>query len=220
LKFQHIIICTTLLSSAGVAWVRGADEPQVWLMQRVSQRLDYGLEAVVEAEQRLSPGAERVWQRLELDPQVVWHYSPRYDFGTGYENSQSWHEDGTSDEGHEAFVFTTLKWEGGDWRVSSRLRFQSGFSEDEDWFGVLRHRLAVEYMGARLPLHIRPFLDDEWFFDLVERGVTENRLRGGLMYQVNKVLRIELFGMRQDEWMHGDVHHVTPIGGMAVNLGF
>jgi hypothetical protein len=214
-----------LVGAVLLAWVwplpaRANGEAQVWLEQKVSRKLDHGLEALVHVQERLEPSSNETVRQFKLTPQMIWHHSERYDCGVGYKWTETWQEDGTSDQDHEAMVFLAVNWELGDWRVCSRQRFDSGFTEDEDWMGRARHRVGVEYAGWSRSLHLRPFLENEWHFDLVEHDICENRLRGGLKYEFNKLISIEVYGMRRDQWSPAGVNQYHPIGGLVLNLAF
>lgn len=194
------------------------DGLQVWTMESVSQRLDYGLEAILEAEQRYATEHAQSFSRNEITPQLVWHYSPRYDFGVGYERMDEWDMDGVHTSADEGLIFGTVLWSLKDWKLSSRQRFQLGVEEGETT-GVFRHRLQVVYEGERLPFRVMPFLANEWYYDLMDGTFTENRLWGGLRYRINRATEVEVFGMRVDDFTHP--HELTiPVVGLALNLKF
>lgn len=185
-----------------------------WLTASVSQRLDYGLELGLESELRLSD-QDAVWSRLELTPQLTWHYSPRYDFGLGYENNFSELADGDVQVGHEGFVFGTVKIPFAFWRVQSRQRFQFGAMEGEE-SGVFRHQVTLAYDRFKL----KPFVSNEFFLDMLNAELAENRVRVGARYEVNAHVQVELYGMRVDRWEKTGAHEWAPVVGVGVTLGF
>ncbi|MDX6767404.1 MAG: DUF2490 domain-containing protein [Candidatus Methylacidiphilales bacterium] len=196
------------------------DGLQVWTMQTVSQRMDYGLEALLESEQHVAvdDGHHQVFRSNELTPQLVWHYSPRYDFGLGYERMDEWDMDGMHTSSDEGLIFGTILLPLRDWKFSSRQRFQFG-AEEAEATGNFRHRIQVAYEGERLPFKIMPFIANEWYFDLLAGDVTENRFWGGLRYRVNRAVEVELFGMRVDDFTLPH-EEVIPVAGVSLNLKF
>lgn len=194
------------------------DDAQAWTMQSIAQRFDYGLEAILEAEQRFGSNHGQVFRRNEITPQLVWHYSPRYDFGIGYERMDEWDMDGMHESADEGLFFATVLLPRKDWKFSSRQRFQFGIEEGETT-GVFRHRVQIAYEGMRLPFRITPFMANEWYFDLLAGEFTENRLWGGLRYRINRSTEIEIFGMRVDDFTHSH-DHTVPVAGVALNLKF
>lgn len=204
-----------MLISASVA---ADQDPQIWTMQSIAQRLDYGLEAVLNAEQRYGISSGQAFRRNELTPQIIWHYSPRYDFGLGYERMDQWDADGGHASADEGLFFATVHLPWRDWKLTSRQRFQFGVEEGQAT-GVFRHRVQMAYVGKRLPLGLEPFVANEWFFNLLEGELVANRFWGGLRYPVHRRLEIEIFGMRVDEW-NNTRSFTTPVAGLAINLQF
>lgn len=199
--------------------VRGEQGPmESWLTASIAQRLDYGLEFKLESESRFSDEANP-WRRLELTPQVIWHYSPRYDFGAGYENNWQESTAGELSQGHEGFIFATLKLGLRDWNFFSRQRLQFGVVESEE-VGVFRHEVTVVYEGKRLPFGLKPFVSNEYFFDLFFGELSDNRVRVGLRYDINEHVSTEVYGMRVDRWSGDDEHQWSPVLGVTVSLEF
>ena len=190
-----------------------------WLTASVSQRYDYGLEFKMEAEQRFSTG-EQVYRRYELTPQVIWHYSPRYDFSVGFEENRQWNDQGDDTAGHEGFFSGSIKAKLKQWEFSSRQRFQFGWDDEENTAGIFRQRTELIYNDERFPFKLKPFLSDEWFLDLLEgQGIVENRLQLGLRYEINRSASLELYGMMQNEWS-GAEEGTTPVLGLNLNFVF
>lgn len=193
---------------------------QSWLTASVAQRYDYGLEFKMEAEQRFSTG-DQVYQRYELTPEVIWHYSPRYDFSVGYEENRQWDGQGKDMAGHEGFFTGTIKLKIKEWEFSSRQRFQFGWDDEDNSSGIFRQKTQVIYNGPGFPFRLKPFLSDEWFADLVEgRGVVENRVQLGLRYEINRAAAVELYGMMQEQWDDMGEGFTTPVVGINVNFVF
>lgn len=219
---RRAIFAFCLAMGGGIPFCQAeANRPfQSWLTASVSQRYDYGLEFMMETEQRFSTG-EQVYQRYELTPQVIWHYSPRYDFSVGFEESRQWDDQGDDMAGHEGFFSGTIKAKLKEWELSSRQRFQFGWDDEDDSAGVFRQKTLVVYNDARFPFRLKPFLSDEWFVDLIEgQGLVENRLQLGLRYEVNRAVSVEVYGMRQDQWDGAGRGSATPVLGLNVSILF
>jgi hypothetical protein len=200
----------------GVALADKTFSPQVWLTASVSQRYDYGLEFMLETEQRLSSEAS-LYHRYEITPQVIWHYSPRYDFSLGYEENREWNA-GTHDLGaHEAFGSVTIRLPLKAWLITTRERWQGGADDRGTSSLVFRQQTRVSYEKLRL----RPYVQNEWFWDSLHGGgLMENRAQAGISYRWNRAWQTELYAMRLDQWMADGVHLLTPVVGLNLNLTF
>jgi hypothetical protein len=193
---------------------------QSWLTASWSQRYDYGLEGTVEVEQRFASGPN-VYQRYEITPQLIWHFSPRYDFSVGYEENREWDEAHHDQGGHEAFASTTIKLPLKQWLFTSRQRVQGGFMDGGESSLVFRQQTRLSYEIPRLPFRLKPFVQDEWFFDLINGGgLQENRAMIGLRYTFNKAWGAELYGMRLDQWTPSGQRTTTPVLGLNLNASF
>ena len=177
--------------------------------------MDYGLEAAVEAENRFSAQG-RLYRHYEVTPELIWHYSPRYDFSLGYEESGTYHHEDL-EQGHQGYLTTTLKLDVKEWRFGSRQRLQAG-TDNGATVWIFRQKNRVAYAGVFLPFDLVPFLADEWFCDLQGGGITENRVQLGLSRALNEKSKIELYGMWVDQWMPH--HSSTPVFGLNFTLNF
>jgi hypothetical protein len=193
------------------------------IVDSVSQRLDYGLEAMVEAEEWFSD-QRPTFQQYQLMPQLVWHYSPRYDFTIGYERDEIYSVDAegnrTINRVNMAMLAATVKFPLRDWNISSKQLFEAGSSDEEDEIYMFRHLVRVDYTRPFLPFHITPFVSNEYFLDLAKGDITENRFTLGLGYAVNKAVNVELYGMRDDTWMPDGNSIVSPVVGLNVKVSF
>lgn len=225
MKTEDFIVKAPLLLCAFCAFLRPtsafADSTapaQLWLNAAYTQNFDYGLTFDLETENRLSTEGS-LYRRNEVTPSLRWRYSPRYDFGLGYENSESWDALDASTSGHEGFLYATVKLPLREWNITSRQRFQGGVNREET-SNVFRHRLRLDYNNPRLPFRLQPFLANEWFLDLREFSLAENRFMVGLAYPLNRAAQLELYGMRQDQWTVGGELATTPVVGLNLSLNF
>jgi hypothetical protein len=170
---------------------------EFWSSQGISQRLDYGLELSFENEQRLSTAKGETFRSEMVSPSLIWHYSPRYDFQVGYEGEMDWDAEGKLEVDHLGFVVATVKVPYGKWNLTSRQRLDAGDREGQT-VSDFRHtlRLETEIFSKRWV----PFVNDEWFLDLVEGRVAENRAQMGVLYRWNRAWESEIYGMRRDLW--------------------
>jgi hypothetical protein len=167
---------------------------EAWQQAEISQRLDYGLVAMLEAENR-TLSSSPYWVYNELVPQLLWRYSPRYDFTSGMEFS-SWRYPGSQLIGYQPFVDTRIKWNGGRWNFSSRQRFQTG-SEGGVYVAMFRQLSRLQYQLPGFSNRLSLYAADEWFLGLVNGQLPENRAFFGSSYALNSAVNLELYGVLQ-----------------------
>jgi len=198
-----------------------------------SQRLDYGLEPRLGIENRLADGKPD-WQQIELTPELVWHYSPRYDFSLGYMLTYQDQQtpmlgapppandmerdafNGKTDTAHMATASATIFLPVEDFKMQSRQRIQYGVDQDQT-MGIFRQLNRIEYEGQLLPFHLKPFVSNEWFFNLERSYLNESRTILGLSYEITPHQAVEIYGMRRDLWSergYSDTGHVFGINFM------
>ena len=191
---------------------------QTWQQLQVSQGLDYNLTAILEAENRLSFQSPS-WRYSEIVPQLMWRYSPRYDFATGLEWSASRVPGMTEITGYQPFLEARIKWQRGRWDISSRQRFQTG-GDTEGFVAMFRQLSRAQYrlqgFGDRLSLYAA----DEWFLNLLQGQIQENRAELGTSYAFNSRMTVEVYGMLQNLWNVNGVSGVIPMIGCKAILAF
>lgn len=223
---RHILFRLVILTLAWNGFVPAsfAEQPfSSWLMMDWSQRLDYGLEPRLGIENRLSD-ANPNWQQIELTPELVWHYSPRYDFSLGYMMTYQDLQtplpgemtDGTSDTAHQATASATVFFPIQDFQLQSRQRIEYGVDQQQT-MGDFRQLNRLDYNGQLLPFHLKPFISNEWFVDLERGYLDESRTILGLSYQITPHHSVEIYGMRRDLWSergYSDTGHVFGVNFM------
>jgi hypothetical protein len=167
---------------------------EAWQQAEISQRLEYNLSAMIEAENRILSSSP-YWVYNEVDPQILWRYSPRYDFTGGMEFS-SWRYPGSQMMGYQPFVDTRIKWNGGRWSFSSRQRFQTG-SEGRVYVAMFRQLSRLQYQLSGFSNRLSLYAADEWFLDLVTGQLPENRAFFGSSYALNAAVNLEFYGVLQ-----------------------
>ncbi|MEM9399051.1 MAG: DUF2490 domain-containing protein [Verrucomicrobiota bacterium] len=216
---MKISLCTWVLSICFSMLVKAeSGSAQFWLVNSVSQKLDYSLLLSLETENRFYAEGS-FHRRYELRPLITWQYSPRYDFTIGYQNSATDSNQADLEMGHQCILANTIKWDFADYRLTSRQQLQLG-EESADTVLLSRHRLLLSWMNDHLPLRLKPFIANEWFFDLENGDLRENRFWGGVRYKINNSLDIALFGMRRDQWNRLDQHTTSPVTGLTLNIKF
>ncbi|MES2308970.1 MAG: DUF2490 domain-containing protein [Verrucomicrobiota bacterium] len=173
---------------------------EFWSSQGISQRLDYGLELLLENEERLSSGNGTAFRSEEITPSLIWHYSPRYDFQVGYDGEMEWDAEENLMTDHRGFVVATVKVPYGKWNLISKQRFDAG---DREGKTVSDFRHAVRLETSVFSERWLPYLSDEWFLDLVGGRLEENRAQIGVLYRWNRAWETEVYGMRRDLWSEG-----------------
>lgn len=126
MRLTSLILTSLLCLAANTR----AGQIQSWLNLKVSQNFDYGLRAELETEQWFSTD-EPIYRHVEIVPTLTWRYSPRYDFGVGYEYARNYMPDPIGgnemlEQEHTAIVFTTIKLPIQRFNITSRQRFQFG----------------------------------------------------------------------------------------------
>ncbi|MDZ4742893.1 MAG: DUF2490 domain-containing protein [Verrucomicrobiota bacterium] len=194
-----------------------------WLNISLGQRLDYGLEAKVETEQWFASESP-TYKHIEIMPQLIWHYSPRYDFTVGYAYDWTQQSNRMITVGNSGFFDTTVKIPFQRFNLSSRQRLQFGTEateEDQNGFVALyRPKTVLEYEMPWLPLRLMPFVADEVFFDMNTGVLLENRAQIGVAYRINKSWRIEVYGMRVDQWDMTGENSNFPVAGLNFAMQF
>jgi len=165
---------------------------EAWQQAEISQRLDYGLVAMLEAENR-TLSSSPYWVYNEIVPQLLWRYSPRYDFTSGMEFS-SWRYPGSQLIGYQPFVDTRIKWNGGRWNFSSRQRFQTGI-QGEAFMAMFRQLSRLQYQLPGFASRLSLYAADEWFLNLLTGQLVENRAFLGSSYMLNSAVNMELYAV-------------------------
>jgi len=191
---------------------------QSWQQLQISQGLDCNLTAILEAENRLAFQSPS-WRYAEIVPQLMWRYSPRYDFTAGLEWS-AWKVPRMPEiVGYQPFIETGIKWQRGRWDVSSRQRFQTG-SDTDGFVAMFRQLSRVQYrlqgFGDRMSLYAA----DEWFLNLLQGQIQENRAELGTSYALNAHMNIEVYGMLQNLWNANGISGSIPVIGCKAILAF
>ena len=191
---------------------------QSWQQLQISQGLDYSLTAVLEAENRLALESPS-WRYSEIVPQLIWRYSPRYDVGAGLEWSASKVPGISEVIGYQPFLETRIKWQRGRWDLSSRQRFQTG-SDTEGFVAMFRQLSRAQYRVQGFGDHLSLYVADEWFLDLVQGQIQENRAELGASYALNAHMNVELYGMLQNLWNVNGLSGTIPVLGCKAILSF
>lgn len=191
---------------------------QSWQQLSVSQNLDYNLTAILETENRQAFQSPS-WVHTEIDPQLMWRYSPRYDFATGLEWSATRFSGMPTTIGYQPFLETRIKWNFRRWDFSSRQRFQTG-SDDGSYVAMFRQLTRLQYRLPGFDDRLSLYLADEWFLNLLSGQLNENRAVLGTVFALNRAINLELFGMIQSLSNAGGVSGNIPVIGCKAIFAF
>lgn len=219
-KINIIVPGVLFVLSIGISQAKAQaneEATQLWWMAGVEQRLDYALGVRVETETRMAVDGS-LFRRNEIRTLLTWEYSPRHAFLLGYENSLTERPEELED-GHDLIAAWDVKVPVQDWYLTSRQRIQYGY-EGEMETGLFRHRVDLMWMNSRLPFRLTPYLFNEWFLDVLEGEMRQNRVGLGLRYPVSENIGVGVFGMRWDRWMVSGEHFVTPVVGVQGFIKF
>lgn len=210
------LILALVAVSSGVAATENRFES--WQQLSLSQNLDYNLTAVVETENRQAFQSPS-WIHTEIDPQLMWRYSPRYDFTAGLEWSSTQYPEMSRSIGYQPFLETRIKAHSGRWDLSSRQRFQTG-TDTGTYVAMFRQLTRLQYRLPGYSDRVSLYLDDEWFLNLLAGQINENRVSLGTSFTLNKAVNLELFGMLQTLSNAGGVSGNIPVLGIKAIFAF
>lgn len=192
-----------------------------WI-QTLGNSLDVGLRWEGRWEEDIS-----TFSYYEVEPMLIWRYSPRWDFGVGYERDERLKP--MEDVEHVPNVSAMLKiprqpWRLipiFDWRFTNRFRMDFMVSENnaQDWAPVYRNRTDWEARWRWGSKELVPFVFDEWFVDLNQREFTENRAGLGIGVPIVPHWMARLYWMRHDEKVQG-VWTWHPVVGVQIDTQF
>jgi hypothetical protein len=174
-----------------------AEDFQLWINHSWSQNFDYGLQPSLRFEPRFENDVSD-FSYYEIEAMLNWRYSPRWDFAIAYERDERLLPD--TEISHVPNISSTLKLPLRNWFVSNLFRFEFMLPEsDEDSRITYRNRTQLEYRRKFGSKEIVPFVFEEWFLDLNEVEIVQNRAGIGIGYPVVPHWIIQAYFMRLDE---------------------
>ena len=200
------------------SFAAGDNRFESWQQFSVSQNLDYNLTAIIEGENRLALRPQ-AWVHTEIDPQLTWRYSPRYDFTAGIECSATKVLGVPQSIGYQPFLETRIKAHSGRRDFQSRQRFQMG-TDDGAYVAMFRQLTRLQYRLQGFNDRLSLYIADEWFINLLSGQINENRAFIGTSYALNKAVNLELFGLFQSLSNLGGVSGNIPAIGCKVLFTF
>lgn len=190
--------------------------------QTLGNGLDLGLRWEGHWEEDLSRFAYH-----EVEPMLLWRWSPRWDFGVGYERDERWVP--MAEVTHVPNVAATFRlprqpWKllpALDWRLTNRSRLDFLLPEDaaREWRPVFRNRTEWETRWRWGSKELVPFLFEEWLLDLRAGAFAQNRLGVGLGIPLLPHWLARIYAMRLDEKIAG-VWEWHPVVGVQVQTQF
>lgn len=213
-----------VMLAAGLAVLpmsRAADgDWQQWSEASWTQNIGHSLDLGLRWEGRWEEGMSR-FAYFETEPVLTWRHSPRWDFTLGYERDERIAPMGEVD--HVPNVSATARLPRQPWRLFPTLdwRFDNRFRADfmvpeetgRDWTPVYRNRSEMEGRWKVGAVEMVPFLFDEWFLDMKDGALTQNRMGVGLGWPILRHWMVRAYWMRLDEKIAGawEWHPVTGI---------
>lgn len=197
-----------------------------WSEASWTQRLGSGFDAGLRLETRLEDDISQ-FSYYEVEPMVTWRYSPRWDFTMAYERDERLRpkEEVIHDPNLSAVLriprqpyrlFPVL-----DWRFSNRFRMDFMVPENEmqDWQLVYRNRTDWEARWRWGSKELVPFVFEEWFYNLDQGDLVENRLGIGLGVPIASHWMARIYFMRDDIKIdgHWEWH---PVLGLQIQTQF
>ncbi len=190
--------------------------------QTLGNGLDLGLRWEGHWEEDLSQFAYH-----EVEPMLLWRWSPRWDFGVGYERDERWVP--MAEVNHVPNVSATFRLPRQPWkllpaldgRLANRSRLDFLLPEDaaREWRPIFRNRTEWETRWRWGGNELVPFLFEEWLFDLRAGAFVQNRLGVGLGIPLLPHWLARIYAMRLDEKIAG-VWKWHPVVGVQIQTQF
>jgi hypothetical protein len=210
-----------LLMFCGMGVFTGRSEDgdwQAWTEASWSQKFDYGLELGLRFEGRMEEDFSS-FNYYEIEPMVNWRYSPRWDFTVGYERDERFEP--MEEVSHVPNVAATMKLPLNRYFLSNRFRMDYMIPEESEESEQTIYRNRTQFQmdwkwGSKM---LVPFIFDEWFLNLNETEITENRAGIGIGIPIVPHWTAQLYWMRLDEKV-GQEWEWHPVIGAQLQLVF
>jgi hypothetical protein len=219
-----LTIVLSLLAPSPV--LAGDGDWQQWSEASWIQTLGSGFDVGMRWEGRWEEDVSR-FAYYEVEPMLVWRYSPRWDFGIGYERDERIAPAEEID--HVPNISATLRIPRQpfriiptlDWRASNRSRmdFMVPEEDDMDWRPVYRNRTDLEARWKWGSKELVPFLFEEWFVDVDHGGFSQNRFGVGIGVPIVPHWMARAYWMRLDEKIQG-AWEWHPVVGVQIEAQF
>lgn len=199
----------------------GIDSPQFQFNTAISQRFDYGFEAVFATETRVASSG-RALREFEVMPELIWHYSPHWDFSVGYDQMTNWDKEGMKMQADLGFASTTFKLQlGKEFNFQNRAALEIGGDNFDENVVLFRNLTRISYTGWVLPYRLKPYISNEVYWQFQPTSdLTEDRLQLGVNYLVNRATTINFFTMLDDYRVFPQDKKIIPLVGLGVTIVF
>jgi len=191
---------------------------QFQLSTGISQRFDYGLEAMVATESRWAAEG-RSLRSLEVMPELIWHYSPHWDFGVGFQKMQNWTADGEEMSQEIFYGSTTFKLPLGKlYSLSNKTLLGKGTISMGHDLTILRNSTRLTYKRW---MRVTPYIQKDFYWDLEPTfGVTEDLWSVGASLMLNRATSFDIYGMLNKLNADDGGKETLSIIGVGINLMF
>jgi len=201
------ILLILLMSSSAFAFDDG--DFQYWNTESLSWKINDKWKASLTEELRLGDDGGNLY----------WHHT---DIGFSYSGVADWldlaihylhaFEDKNSKWKRESrpHVNATVKWKWLDANFSNRLRFEYRDREDADDFWRLRNNIGFKWPSTFTKLEIRPYVNNDIFYDFDAEKLNQNRLYSGFNMKLIKDLTLDIYYLWKksksgDKWIDSHV---------------
>lgn len=214
MRFLKVLFLTLMMSQASLKAADG--DWQQWTELSYSQIIDYSLQPSLRMEMRFEDDLSE-FAYYEIEPMLTWRYSPRWDFAIGYERD---HRLEPLDEiDHAPNLNALMKLPLKEWTVLNRFRTEFVFPEttDEDDRVIYRNRSELQKRWKMGGKEVSAYVFDEWFMNLNEGEVSENRVGIGLNCPIAPHWTLQAYFMRMDNFTADEWN---PILGLQLQASF
>lgn len=208
LTFILIFMCrTSLKSESGTG--------QQWTEWSYSQTIQYSLQPSLRLEMRFEDDLSE-FAYYEIEPMILWRYSPRWDFAVGYERDQRLEPMEEID--HAPNINAWLKIPMKEWTVIHRFRLEWVLPEsNENDRVVFRNRTEWHKRWTWGHKDISTYIFEEWFLNTNEGEISENRAGIGFSYPINPHWSLQAYFMRMDQFT---INEWNPVLGLQLQTSF
>ncbi len=182
--------------------------------QVVASSLDLSLRAQGRVEKDIS---DPIYD--EIEPMLVWRYSPRWTFAMAYEQDQRFGEE--DETTHKPSFSATMDIPIKDWSLSNRFRMEFPVPQDESetWQAVYSNQTSFGTSWKIGSIQIDPFVSEKWLYSIQEGRFMENQLAVGVGVPIVRHWEAQVYWMRLDERGETDWEW-HPVLGMQIAAQF
>lgn len=216
MKHARFGLAACLAAAGWAAQARAGDGDREWWNQvSVQGQASEKLQWRAEVETYLGDDMTDLYHVHE-DLSLTWAARPWLDLTAAYREVQESKDDEDTRE-HRPHVAATFKGDWADWDFASRNRMEYRLRDDDEDGWRYRNRMRATAPVVWDRLHMRPYLEDEIFYDFVDAEISQNRVTAGVSFRAARGLDIEVYYRMRDARSDGDWETAHIVG---TSLGF